>query len=328
MSAQVTIVQLPAAGPITGTESVPIVQNGQTVQTTTGAIAASPSQTQTFLTINSEATLPNSRYLSTNTGLGLTDGGALSFYRLSLNRASGSLETALTGIVAKDTPATVVARTLQASGSGLSVSNGNGVSGNPTFSLTGIVGSLANVASPGVLATDGSSVNPRLILGTSDEIAVTDGNGATGNPTIGLASNPVVPGTGGMRLPTGTTAQRNPNINGYLRYNSELGIFEGYANGSWQTAMVGGNVTSVNVSGGATGLTTSGGPITTAGTITLGGTLNAANGGTGLSSYTIGDIVYASGATTITRLALGAQGLVLKAGASAPEWGAVTGGTF
>jgi hypothetical protein len=171
-------------------------------------------------------------------------------------------------------------------------------------------------------------VNPRLILGTSDEIAVTDGNGATGNPTIGLASNPVVPGTGGMRLPTGTTAQRNPNINGYLRYNSELGIFEGYANGSWQTAMVGGNVTSVNVSGGATGLTTSGGPITTAGTITLGGTLNAANGGTGLSSYTIGDIVYASGATTITRLALGAQGLVLKAGASAPEWGAVTGGTF
>jgi hypothetical protein len=325
--ANVTITSLPTAGPITGTESVPIVQNGQTVQTTTAAIAASPSQNQTFLTINSEATLPNSRYLSTSTGLGLTDGGALSFYRLSLNRASGSLETALTGIVAKDTPATVVARTLQASGSGLSVSNGNGVSGNPTFSLTGIVGSLANVASPGVLATDGSSVNPRLILGTSDEIAVTDGNGATGNPTIGLASNPVIPGTGGMRLPTGTTAQRNPNINGYLRYNSDLGIFEGYANGSWQTAMVGG-VTSVNVSGGATGLTTSGGPITTAGVITLAGTLVAANGGTGQSSYATGDILYASAATTLSKLTLGTQGFVLKAGASSPEWGAVAGGAF
>ena len=40
MSAQVTITQLPQAGTITGTEAVPIVQNGQTVQTTTGAIAA------------------------------------------------------------------------------------------------------------------------------------------------------------------------------------------------------------------------------------------------------------------------------------------------
>ena len=74
--ANVTITQLPAAGPITGTESVPIVQNGQTVQTTTGAISASPSQNQTFLTLNNESTLPNSRYLSTGTGLGLNDGGA------------------------------------------------------------------------------------------------------------------------------------------------------------------------------------------------------------------------------------------------------------
>jgi hypothetical protein len=42
-----------------------------------------------------------------------------------------------------------------------------------------------------------------------------------------------------------------------------------------------GSVTSVNFSGGTTGLTTSGGPITTSGTITLAGTLAVANGGTG-----------------------------------------------
>lgn len=46
----------------------------------------------------------------------------------------------------------------------------------------------------------------------------------------------------------------------------------------------GGGVTSVNVSGGATGLTTSGGPITSSGTITLGGILNVANGGTGATT--------------------------------------------
>lgn len=45
-----------------------------------------------------------------------------------------------------------------------------------------------------------------------------------------------------------------------------------------------GTVTSVDVSGGATGLTTTGGPITTSGTITLDGVLNVASGGTGTST--------------------------------------------
>lgn len=50
------------------------------------------------------------------------------------------------------------------------------------------------------------------------------------------------------------------------------------------TAGGSGTVTSVAVSGGTTGLTTSGGPITTAGTITLAGTLAVANGGTGATT--------------------------------------------
>jgi hypothetical protein len=41
-----------------------------------------------------------------------------------------------------------------------------------------------------------------------------------------------------------------------------------------------GTVTSVDVSGGTTGLTTSGGPVTSSGTVTLAGTLAVANGGT------------------------------------------------
>jgi hypothetical protein len=58
-----------------------------------------------------------------------------------------------------------------------------------------------------------------------------------------------------------------------------------------------GTVTSVNVSGGTTGLTTSGGPITTSGTITLNGTVNVANGGTGATT--------ASGARTNLGLIIG-----------------------
>ena len=43
--ANVQISQLPSAtGSLTGAELVPIVQNGQTVQTTVGTIASSPTQ--------------------------------------------------------------------------------------------------------------------------------------------------------------------------------------------------------------------------------------------------------------------------------------------
>ncbi len=48
-----------------------------------------------------------------------------------------------------------------------------------------------------------------------------------------------------------------------------------------------GTVTSIDVSGGTTGLTATGGPVTAAGTITLGGTLAIANGGTGQTNSTL-----------------------------------------
>jgi hypothetical protein len=54
---------------------------------------------------------------------------------------------------------------------------------------------------------------------------------------------------------------------------------------------LGGTVTSVAASGGTTGLTFSGSPITTSGTLTLGGTLAVANGGTGQTSYTNGQLL-------------------------------------
>jgi hypothetical protein len=52
-----------------------------------------------------------------------------------------------------------------------------------------------------------------------------------------------------------------------------------------------GSVTSVDASGGVTGLSFTGGPITTSGTLTLGGTLGVPYGGTGQTSYTNGQLL-------------------------------------
>jgi NAD(P)-dependent dehydrogenase (short-subunit alcohol dehydrogenase family) len=82
--AQVTITQLPNASALTGAESVPIVQNGQTVQTTTGAIAGAGALNYPFLTVSQTAGLTQSRYLSTNGGLTLTDNGIQNTLQVNL----------------------------------------------------------------------------------------------------------------------------------------------------------------------------------------------------------------------------------------------------
>ena len=71
-----------------------------------------------------------------------------------------------------------------------------------------------------------------------------------------------------------------------------------------------GTVTSVGLSGGTTGLTVTGSPVTSSGTITLAGTLATTNGGTGLTS-------------------IGTAGQVLKvnSGATGLEWGIAGGST-
>ena len=44
--------------------------------------------------------------------------------------------------------------------------------------------------------------------------------------TIGMADDPVMPGTGSMRIPDGTTAQRSVGANGQIRYNTDTDLAE------------------------------------------------------------------------------------------------------
>ena len=72
--------------------------------------------------------------------------------------------------------------------------------------------------------------------------------------------------------------------------------------------------------------------ITTLGTIATGtwqGTvIDEVYGGTGQSSYTTGDVLYASGANTLAKLALGASGKILQSNGSNVTYGDIDGGTY
>lgn len=65
-----------------------------------------------------------------------------------------------------------------------------------------------------------------------------------------------------------------------------LAVNAGATDVEWITLTGGGSVSSVNAAGGSTGLTFSGGPITGSGTLTLGGVLALASGGTGAITAT------------------------------------------
>lgn len=71
------------------------------------------------------------------------------------------------------------------------------------------------------------------IDGTAGQIAVTPGTNIT--PTvIALSANPTIPGTGGVLIPTGTTAERpDTPVTGTVRYNSTLGYHEKFTGAYW-----------------------------------------------------------------------------------------------
>jgi hypothetical protein len=141
-----------------------------------------------------------------------------------------------------------------------------------TFPTSGTVTALGNTTTGSgsiVLAT-----GPSITLTNATDLPLATGvtgtlpiaNGGTGQTTANAAFNALAPSQGG-------------NSGKYLTTDG--------SNTSWATNPLG-TVTSVDVSGGSTGLSFSGGPITTSGTITMAGTLAAANGGTGLTSLGTG----------------------------------------
>ncbi|CAB5220142.1 hypothetical protein UFOVP239_65 [uncultured Caudovirales phage] len=265
---QITITELPQALALSGTESVPIVQNGVTVQTTTGAMAGAGALNYPFVTIGSTIGLTQARALAAGSGLSLADGGAGGSLQINMTGAALSLNSSGTGLQVKS-GSTMSAVSLEV-GSGLGVTNANGTTGNPKISLGTFLSNFASQTGTGMLAIQSGSVGKVNILGNTNQISIANGNGA-GDITISLADNAVMPGNGSMTVPLGTTLQRSGSpTNGMIRYNTDLGTYEGYQAGSWRVLSFAGGVTQVNT---GTGLL--GGPIVGVGTINIDNTVVA-----------------------------------------------------
>lgn len=123
---------------------------------------------------------------------------------------------------------------------------------------------------------------------------------------------------------TGATTAAGARTNILPSYAGNSGkaltVNAGATDVEWQSVTGLGTVTSVDVSGGTTGLTTSGGPITAAGTITIGGTLAPTAGGTGITSFAVGDLLFANTTTTLDKLTVGTNGYLLASNGTAPQY--------
>jgi len=152
------------------------------------------------------------------------------------------------------------------------------------FSTTGLT---PNTATGGAITVAGTLVS---------------GNGGTGFSTY--ATGDLI-----YASASNTLSKLTAGTNGYV-----LTLAAGVP--SWAAAS--GGVTTINF--GSTGLTPN---TASGGVINVAGTLGAGYGGTGLSTFAVGDIMYASATTpTISKLTLGSssQVMTVNSGATAPQW--------
>jgi hypothetical protein len=166
---------------------------------------------------------------------------------------------------------------------------------------------------------------------------IASGYGGTGLTSFAAANNALYStsssalAAGTLPIAAGGTAATTFTANGVLYGNgtSALGVTAAGTTGqvllantsgapTWGSVPTTGAVTSISF--GSTGLTPNS---ATTGAVTVSGTLNATSGGTNISSYAVGDLLFANTSTTLDRLALGTNGYVLTSNGTAPAWSAI-----
>jgi hypothetical protein len=167
---------------------------------------------------------------------------------------------------------------------GAGVGDGSVTSINAAGGSTGLTFSGGPVTTSGTVTLAGTLA---VASGGTGQTSYTNGQLLIGNTTGSTLTKATLTAGSGVTITNGT------------------GAITIAATGS------GGTVTSVNVSGGSTGLTFSGGPITTTGTISMAGTLAVGYGGTGAATLPLNEVLIGNGTSAVQSVAPGTAGYVL-----------------
>ena len=103
---------------------------------------------------------------------------------------------AANGLVARTAASTFASRTITGPAAGITVTNGDGVAGNPTLALANDLAAYEGLSATGLVAltADGSAAARTLTVDAS--LTLTNGNGVAGNPTLSMPA--VGPGAGSV----------------------------------------------------------------------------------------------------------------------------------
>ena len=122
------------------------------------------------------------------TAIGAVIGTDVQAYDADLDAVAG-ISTA--GLIARTGAGTAAARALTAPAAGITVSNGDGVLGNPTLALANDLAALEGLAATGIIARTGDCTAEARTIAAGSGCSVSNGNGVSGNPTVSL-----IPGVG------------------------------------------------------------------------------------------------------------------------------------
>lgn len=190
-----------------------------------------------YTTIQEEGSDLTSRSKLNFEGAGFTaaDDAGNSRTNVTLDATLNSLAAYNTnGFLVQTAADTFAGRSLTAPAAGFTITNNDGVAGNPTFVLANDLSALEGLASTGIaVRTAADTWAQRTLQGTSGRVTVTNGDGVSGDPTIDISSN--VAFKNANETISGTwTFSNNITMNGTPSANTDvitLGFLNSYAIG-------------------------------------------------------------------------------------------------